>query len=302
MNALLTQSFPITTLRVQTAALSALTLPEYAGSALRGILGHELRALACVTGAPSCDARPLRQTCAYTEVFEGVAPADAERTYSNIPNGFVLAAPLHSAAQPLQRGDHFEFKLTLIGRARRHAPLVRQALARGMAQRLGAWGGGLTLLSSAAEPVPAATLPPDARRLRIELLTPLYLKRQGEPLRPQQLQARDFLNALIRRVGDLLALQLGQGPAWREPASALRQAAEAIQAHNADLRWHSIKRWSNRQHSEMQLCGLLGSFELSGPWQPLAELLQLGQTLHIGGKTSFGLGRYTVTSCQDKTL
>jgi CRISPR/Cas system endoribonuclease Cas6 (RAMP superfamily) len=293
-NPMLPHPIPLTTLRMHAVAQAPLTLPEYAGSALRGILGHELRALACVTGAPSCDACPLRQTCAYTEVFEGVAPADAGRSYSNIPNGFVLAAPLLSGAQQLKRGDSFEFKLTLIGRARRHETLVRKAMARGMALRLGAWGGGLSLSSSEAE----ATEPvhqPDTSRLRINLLTPLYLKRQGQPLRPQELQARDFLNALIRRIGDLLTLQLGQGQAWREQASALREAAESVKADQAALRWHSIKRWSNRQQSEMLLCGLLGSFELSGPLHPFADLLSLGQTLHVGGKTSFGLGRYTVT-------
>jgi CRISPR/Cas system endoribonuclease Cas6 (RAMP superfamily) len=42
----------------------------------------------------------------------------------------------------------------------------------------------------------------------------------------------------------------------------------------------------------MKFGGLTGDISYTGELQAFMELLQLGEWLHIGGKTSFGLGKY----------
>ena len=54
-----------------------------------------------------------------------------------------------------------------------------------------------------------------------------------------------------------------------------------------------LERYSNRQHGKLKLGGFVSeiAYEAAG----LAEflpLLRAGELLHIGGSTSFGLGRY----------
>ena len=42
----------------------------------------------------------------------------------------------------------------------------------------------------------------------------------------------------------------------------------------------------------MQLGGLLGSVQLQGDLAPFAQLLHLGQWLHVGKNATMGLGGY----------
>jgi CRISPR/Cas system endoribonuclease Cas6 (RAMP superfamily) len=42
----------------------------------------------------------------------------------------------------------------------------------------------------------------------------------------------------------------------------------------------------------MKFGGLLGEIRFQGNLQPFIPYLQMGEWCHIGGKTSFGLGKY----------
>ncbi len=44
----------------------------------------------------------------------------------------------------------------------------------------------------------------------------------------------------------------------------------------------------------MKFGGLLGSISYEGDLAPFMPYLALGEWLHVGGKTSFGLGRYRI--------
>ena len=54
----------------------------------------------------------------------------------------------------------------------------------------------------------------------------------------------------------------------------------------------SRQRKVQRQQQEMQLGGLLGSVQLQGDLAPFAQLLHLGQWLHVGKNATMGLGGY----------
>ena len=67
----------------------------------------------------------------------------------------------------------------------------------------------------------------------------------------------------------------------------------------ATLRWWDWQRYSARQQTTMNLGGLVGSFELSGDSeiiQKFLPLLKIGEWLHVGKGTTFGLGKYQVRS------
>jgi len=48
----------------------------------------------------------------------------------------------------------------------------------------------------------------------------------------------------------------------------------------------------------MRFDGVLGSINLTGELQPFLPMLQAGQWLHIGNKTSFGMGHYAIVDSQ----
>ena len=300
-------------LRVQFQALEPIRLPTYSGSAWRGLLGHSLRRSVCVTRAPTCEGCLLRTRCVYSTVFES-PPASPEtaRRYSALPHPFVLEPP-PAGQRDYAPGDDLSLGLTLIGPAGDQLPYLIHALQRAGERGLGRDGGRfrlcqvlqerelgsdhwqpvfaadsgrLELLHSAPQP-----LGPCPETLPIRLLTPLRLKRHGHYLRPHQLDARAFLSTLATRVG--LLAELYEPAAEGLDQDRLRAAIDQAEINCADLRWVEWTRYSSRQRTHMQLGGLLGDLQLSGPGLArLWPLIALGQWLHLGKNTSFGLGQY----------
>ena len=184
------------------------------------------------------------------------------------------------------------------GRARVPAEMVRLAVqhADGRQQSLGsavpAPVCALDVLDQAADALvrerdaaqPAAPL----TALELRLLTPLWLKRDGQVLReapPLQLLVRRLLGRLV-----LLAPQRPEGLfAAGDQAGALDLAARSplLAQHLENLRW---MRRSSRQGTRMPFEGQMGRLVYGPPAVALLPWFVLGEWLQIGGKTTFGLG------------
>ncbi len=59
-------------------------------------------------------------------------------------------------------------------------------------------------------------------------------------------------------------------------------------------KWREFRRWSNRRNDEMLLGGFVGDMKLSGNLAPYLPLLYLGEFIHLGKQTTFGLGQYEI--------
>jgi len=306
-------------MRVVFQALEPIRLPTYSGSAWRGLLGHSLRRSVCVTRAPTCDGCLLRTHCVYSTLFE--SPPTSEQTarrYSALPHPFVLEPP-PAGQREISPGESLSLGLTLFGRAGDQLPYLIHALQRAGERGLGREGGRFQLrqvLQEASlgaedwrsvfaaeqgrlEPLQtaAATLGPAPSAVLIQLQTPVRLKRHGHYLHPQQLDAEALLVTLVIRLERLLARY--QPEAEPLDQTPLRKAIEQLRLEHADLRWVDWTRYSSRQGTHMQLGGLLGRFRLRGPGlRTLWPLIVLGQWLHVGKNSSFGLGRYRLVPDQ----
>lgn len=306
--------FPVARYRLHTRVQRAVHWPEYEGSALRGLWGHALRRLACATGRPVCDGCPLVSRCAYRALFEP-APPPQTRTYGDLTPPYVIEPP--AARRDLAPGQAYDFDIVLFGRALQELPLALRAWQLALASRVGPADGALRLervewtdpapgpvtvteatadgLSTVIAHEPALVLPaPDAAppRARLELITPLFVKRGGQPLTAQRLEAADLLWALVRRVAEVCELHLGRPTGF--DFAALKTAARQLRFAESGLQMRSHQRWSNRQRRHTPLAGIVGHAVLDGPLAPFWPLLHLGQWLHAGGKTSFGLGQIRV--------
>jgi len=310
---------PLARLRFELEAQDPIRLPDYAGSAWRGLLGHGLRRTACVTRQPTCAGCLLAQNCVYSTLFETpAAAAQAQDGYSAMPHPFVLDLD-PSAPRTLAPGAPFELTIHLIGAAIAQAPYLIHALGLAGQQGFGSARGRFSITGVTRERVPgdgvweqvysardgvyqprdpAPLLPPPApAKARLRLGTPLRIKRNGHFLGARDLTAADLVHALYRRLRTLAQLQGGapaNDPEWLDPRGFPRDP-EALRLHAHWLRWHEWTRYSSRQDTLMQMGGLIGDITLDGPALPaIWPALWVGQWTHVGKGTAFGLGGYRI--------
>ncbi len=311
-------SLRITRLHLTVQANAPLQLPPYAGSMLRGAFGHALLALSPLLHQ---DGQPcaLHASCPYCQLFAAPPlPGHSLQKFSHMPQPYVIEPPTEGA-QSLATGQRFGFGLVLIGKALALRTIVEQAWQRALRTGLGASRAPCTLLEiqngKCLHPLPdkreqlsnkqSLTTVPDLlprplgegrgagmpTTAMLHFHTPLRLQVQGKPARASQLTARDLLIALARRHQLLRDVHLGAAAPQYDFKTLVRQA-EAIKLQADGLRWFDWGRYSQRQQQEMQLGGLLGAVKLHGDLTPFADLLHLGQWLHVGKNATMGLGGY----------
>lgn len=307
---------PIGRYRLEFLALDPIKLPPYSGSAWRGVFGHALKRLVCVTREPACPSCLLYRSCVYPYLFE--TPPDPAvgklRKYTAAPHPFVLIPGLDaSGILPSGAGLHLQF--TLFGHGNRHLPYVIHALDQAGRRGMGKGSGQLGLqrveqsdrefadwreihapgVRLAPYPATVPEIPPCPQRLTLSLETPLRLKSEGRNVTPENFHFGILFANLLRRISLLTAFHTDTP--LETDFAALTRAARAIEVTQSALRWHDWSRYSSRQDTLMQMGGLLGQVSLSGEGlTPFWPYLWLGQWTHVGKGTSMGLGKYRIVS------
>jgi CRISPR/Cas system endoribonuclease Cas6 (RAMP superfamily) len=290
-----------------------LRLDYYAGSLLRGVFGHALRKVSCMTKLKVCAECPLQRSCPYTTVFEMPPPQQHSlQAFSQIPNPYVIEPP-PLGSKVYQAGEELSFSMVLIGPAIAQLPLIIFAWQQAFAQGISKYQSTARLRVVTAvdaqhqhhivydpqtqtsihahAPLQMPTLP-QQKSVTLSFQTPLHIQKQGKVL-AEKMTAKDFLMALIRRYG---LLHEFYGTAYQAPQfSQLAAHAETLNGQ-AHFQWCHWQRYSNRQQQKMRFDGVLGDLTLSGDLQPFLPMLQAGQWLHIGSKTTFGMGHYQLSN------
>ncbi|MFN3713614.1 MAG: CRISPR system precrRNA processing endoribonuclease RAMP protein Cas6 [Alcanivoracaceae bacterium] len=274
---------------------------------LRGAFGHALRKL---TLLPHKNNEPcaLKDTCPYCQIFATPPlPNHRLQKFSQMPAAYVIEPPT-GGQQALAAGDLFPFDLVLIGRAIHQLPLVvfafKQALENGLGKSKTSctlvqvqqaeagtilWQKGQAQMAASA-PLPHVPETPHGSAT-LSFVTPLRLQQQGKLVGMRELDARTLLIALARRWQLLADVHLG-GDAPQLDFTQLGDAARSINLHAQSMTWFDWQRYSNRQQQAMTLGGLIGNLTLHGDLSLFNSLLHIGQWLHIGKETVFGLGKY----------
>jgi len=301
---------PLARYRFHLRATTPLNLPEWPGSALRGAFGHALRKLACMTRQKECASCPLHGTCPYPAIFAPPPVAHRLQNFSQPPAPYVIE-PAGWGARHLAAGEYDHFDMVLVGRALRELPLVALAWRHALQKGIGHGDGRAAIAAigwigfdgvehiihtpesgSFREHEPLAPQVLNAvDEVTLDLLSPLRLQENGRALPPNRLGAEVLLMAGVRRAS-LMAEFHGVGaPAWN--FVALKRAAATVDSEK-QLKWQEWTRRSSRQQKLMQLGGVVGRWTLRGNLVPFLPALHVGQWLHIGKETVFGLGRYTL--------
>jgi hypothetical protein len=134
-------------------------------------------------------------------------------------------------------------------------------------------------------------------RLLIDLESPLRLKHRGSIVRPDDLSVNALsANVYRRRLG--LAACYGSEAPSEEGLQRKREAffalADATTLDTSGIGWADDTRYSARQDRRHPTGGLVGSLAIHGPASTWQSVLQPIQRLHLGKKTTLGLGRFSL--------
>ncbi|HHJ20675.1 MAG TPA: CRISPR system precrRNA processing endoribonuclease RAMP protein Cas6 [Gammaproteobacteria bacterium] len=299
----MTTALAVAKYRFRMVAASEIVLPEYKGSAFHGGFGHALRKI-----APSW----------YRHLFEPGPPGNGPPHTASPPGNawpkpFVLLPPLDEEHRYPK--DHpFECELTLFGPAIQYYPICHAALeylgaTLGLGENRGKFrvdGVDIARIDPAAvgsapidhaissTEIASARQGVNTRRLALHYVTRLRLK-AGNRLHREAPPFPMFLARLLGRLNTLANLY-GDGELIQHPQrSELQQRAEQITIEQHDTCWDDWSRYSGRQKEWMKFGGLLGSVTYVGDMAPFLPWLALGEWVHVGGKSSFGFGKYEIT-------
>jgi CRISPR-associated endoribonuclease Cas6 len=307
-----------------------LLLPPYKGSTLRGGFGHAFRRIACALKDKECADCLLREQCVYAYVFETPIPSDAQmmRKYTVAPHPFVLEPPPEKQ-KVYEAGEDLSFGLTLIGRAAEFLPyfiyafdeLGRIGIGKGRGKyelreifeenclnhegrsnqeaddgrSIYRWDS--KVLAKPDGPVLWSNLltdsPPSPGLMRLCFMTPARIKYDGRLTK--DLEFHVLFRNLLRRISLLSYFHCNHKLNDHDFKDMIGKAKE-VKTVKKVLYWDDWQRYSSRQETRLNMGGFLGEITYEGNFEPFWPYVRLGEYMHVGKGSSFGLGRYGVVS------
>ena len=251
-------------------ALDRIILPEYKGSAFHGGFGRALSKI-----SPTWYEFFFRQE---------------KISQKSVPNPYVLLPPLDTK-QNYYTGTQFQTELTLFGEATQHSAICQAAIEYlGSHLGLGYQNGKYKVVNVQSFQYCTKPTPDNLSSITVHTPTRIRLKHKNRLCR----SAPDFAiltKSLINRA-EKLYNQYEKRPSDLPSEEALISRAKHIRIKQHHLKWDDWDRFSGNQKQWMKFGGLKGDITYSGDLTPFYELLKLGEWMYVGGKTSFGLGKY----------
>jgi len=298
--------------------IEPLHLPIYKGSALRGGFGNVFKKTVCLNPEHRCSECILQQSCVYCYVFETPGSETLRTSYSlsEYPHPFIIEPPIEERLE-YAPGQELTFHLTLIGRAIDYLPYFVFAYQQLGRKGLGKGRGRYLLVKVESDldglkPVfdaQSQTLLGDfttkslaqlkaeqgsPNLMRLEFLTPTRIKYRGRLT--ARLDFKLLMKSLLRRI--LLLSELHCNQKLQIDCERLLREAEAVKTLHSGLHWHDWQRYSSRQQTRMRLGGFLGQIVFQGDLTEFMPFVKLGEYIHVGKGTSFGLGKYRITDTE----
>ena len=188
-------TLPISRHRVQYQAITAIKLPEYAGSALRGAFGHALKSIACMTAARNrgvCCCAPAT-SCLYRQLFDPPMQHVQYSHQQDIPAPIAIEPVLGGVV--LQAGEQGYFDVVLIGQfAHQQQMIIQLAWQRALHDGVGVADpqgrrGQAMLLGMSLLNQPDAVIPPNPQHAHLHLISPMRLQHYGDWITAEHLTA-----------------------------------------------------------------------------------------------------------------
>lgn len=268
--------------------------PVFAGTALRGVLGHVL----------------LQQSeSLYNQLFNPELPEnfpDAGK-YASAPPPFLIV-PQPGNRRVFRTGENYYFDLILMGKIRVLLDKLLAAFANFKSIGIGSKQGRLNftgidtfLTNEQWQPILSShsSLPfrfsdnesynQNTSGFQLHSTTPLFLKNADY----SSLRFTGFLKRLLQRINLLGALfcdfQLDENT-----CNFYLHEAQKVATIRNDTKPVTVKHYSNRSRCYKYYSAVYARLFYEGTLQPFLPLLLLGSEIHIGGGTTSGLGRFRI--------
>ena len=240
------------------------------------------------------------------------------RKYPSAPHPFVLEPP-DGGRQLYEPGELLGFRLILVGRAVDYLPyfiysfhelgklgigrdrgkfrieevIHEPVSANSRTQGTAIYDGKEKTLARPGAPTswPEIVGPDTPDTVHITFLTPTRIKYKGHLTK--DLEFHVLFRNLLRRISLLSYFHCGH----RLDDSGFKdliEEAKGVKTVSRALYWHDWNRWSSRQGVKMKLGGFMGKITYKGDLRPFWPYIRLGEYVHVGKGSSFGLGRYGV--------
>ncbi|MCL0065556.1 CRISPR system precrRNA processing endoribonuclease RAMP protein Cas6 [Dehalococcoidia bacterium] len=301
--------------------LENVSLPAYLGSTLRGGFGHVFKRTVCISRDRNCMDCLLIGKCVYSYCFETPTGQETALSYtsSNHPHPFIIEPPHESQSWPRQN-DHINFNVVLIGNGIDYLPyfvFVFDELGRsGLGRERGKYllekvealsdftntqyetiydscrkflsnGYQVRRFADIAEETSGYT----RRRLAIRFVTPTRIKYQGRI--EVEVNFSVLIKNLLRRIS--LLSEMHCNSRLDLDYADLIEKARNVRIVKSNLHWYDWERYSSRQKAKMKLGGFVGDITFEGDLAEFMPFIKLGEYLHVGKGTSFGLGEYVIS-------
>ncbi len=300
----------ISELKIYLKAKENIILPPYKGSVLRGAFGYALRKISCPFPEKDCEKCLLKSKCVYIYLFETKRPEGSAimRKYETIPHPFVLEPPLNTKTN-YKPGDLLSFNLILFGNAidylsyfiyafeqmaekglgkgKNRGKLIVQSIKRG--RKIIYDGASKTIKEKIKEKeLKIQNSKKKVNQVVIKFLTPVRIVYRGKVTK--NLDFHILIRSLLRRIG-LLSYFYSSKPFKIEYKKLIEQAL-SVKTEKAELTHLDWCRYSTRQEQLIKMDGLVGEVVYQGNLSQFIPYLKIGEKIHIGKGTAFGLGKY----------
>ncbi len=296
--------------------LETAVVPPYEGSMIRGAFGRAFKQSCCPFPHDNGSGCPLGDKCPYGYVFETSPPEGARDFARNqeVPRPYVFEPP-EDTKMEYAPGERMRFGFTVVGRAADYMPYFIFAFSKMGEEGVGRLKACYELervtaqnplvgtreeifdgevaknrrLPVSWEDAQSAARGLDGERLRLEFLTPTFVKFRGK-VSPEAPSFQALVQALCLRIPWLSAVHCGE--VWREDFRAMVERAREVETVSDETTWVSFRRYSSYRKRSEALEGIVGGVEYAGPIEEFLPLLCMGQLTHLGKRAVFGLGRY----------
>lgn len=286
--------------------LNSFGLPDFKGSTFRGKFGHVLKHTICIVSHRKCETCELAQECAYQYLFQ-----TKNKKGQEVPRPFLLEPPL-TRKRFFLKNEVFYLNLLLMGKAIDYLPYFLYGFMKMGEEGIGMDKGKFDVFSlkslngdgNRKEIYSSDTqkLQTDFDRLNLfqlkekflpqltlQFLTPTYIQMRGQIL--EEIEFETLVKTIIRR---FKSLSYFHSSAEKVEYSVDFKNASEVEIVHSDLKMVSYQRYSNRQKKNLPLTGFTGKITYRGEIGPFYPWLKIGEYLHVGKGTVFGMGWYRI--------
>jgi len=296
---------------------SNFSLPSYKGSTFRGGFGHTLKRITCQNNEKNCTSCNLRSKCIYHYIFETTISKEinGKQKHTELPHPFIIEPPF-DRNRYYTPDDKILLNLILVGHAIDYIPHIIFAFEElgriGIGKDKGryiiekvinicedseicTYGSSFHIKDECpmmdSTDLIKKTSQLNYQQITLNFLTPTRIKYQGKLI--IDIDFEIIMKNLLRRLSWLAEIHCDEK--WEmDWQGIISRAKEQVNMLDSNLHWYDWERYSQRQVKKMKMGGFVGTATFTGEISEFLPFLKLGEYLHIGKGTVYGLGKYEI--------